>query len=667
MNDSEQQWICLLVCSKASKRINNLYAAYVNGGTHRTTEDLEGLTRSLTGRMRPRVLASLLVLDDMRSQGWSLRMRHGEVQAAPPRALTDLLDQKARIRQQELLKRDEQLAQPSVRAFVTSMEAPRLYKGRWVSVFSLMRDGAELAESLAQAVAGPPEMRAARLKETTDPYIEFVTSTNCCRFTGLRLQDVWRYFRHTWTTQYSSTPGRTMMFVVRDRAVSNHPVVGIGALGSPIVQMSGRDAWIGWEPEVFIASIRATPTARYARWLRQIVTDGLAELHTADLLRTLRIRKRALKAADGALIERLQRYAAAERTRHHRFVRAQDYKYGRSIRGDALWLQRSETPLFRSKRASLLAKLLEARGVLDKYLGSKPTARGLARLLADPAGQAAVRTILRKAKADRVGIAMADITVCGAIAPYNPILGGKLVSMLAASPDVVIEYQRRYKSAVSEIASAMAGRRIARPPRLVLLGTTSLYGSGSSQYNRLRMPASVLGGSENDAVEFIELGRSKSYGTSQFRESTVRALVNVIERSKEGQRVNSIFGEGVSPKFRKLRASLDHLGFPSDALLQHGRPRIIYGVPLATNMRGYLLGLEKRPKYIFPRRASSSAIAEWWRSRWLSKRVERPEVLPAVAAHSLQRPTHHGAKVRLLESVASPSPLPSPDLESIAD
>ncbi|MGZ5889512.1 MAG: Druantia anti-phage system protein DruA [Hyphomicrobium sp.] len=42
------------------------------------------------------------------------------------------------------------------------------------------------------------------------------------------------------------------------------------------------------------------------------------------------------------------------------------------------------------------------------------------------------------------GIAVADITVCGAVQPYNAILGGKLVAMLAASPEIVLEYRRRY-------------------------------------------------------------------------------------------------------------------------------------------------------------------------------------------------------------------------------
>ena len=55
----------------------------------------------------------------------------------------------------------------------------------------------------------------------------------------------------------------------------------------------------------------------------------------------------------------------------------------------------------------------------------------------------ALARILRKAKADRVGTAIADLTICGAIPPYNEVLGGKLLAMLMMSPEVVAEYCRR--------------------------------------------------------------------------------------------------------------------------------------------------------------------------------------------------------------------------------
>ena len=105
------------------------------------------------------------------------------------------------------------------------------------------------------------------------------------------------------------------------------------------------------------------------------------------------------------------------------------------------------------------------------------------------------------AKADRVGTAVADLTVCGALPPYNELLGGKLVAMLATSPEVIAEYRRRYGRTPSVIASSMAGRAVQRSAELVFIGTTSLYGQRPSQYDRISVPCSVAaGGSGGDGT-----------------------------------------------------------------------------------------------------------------------------------------------------------------------
>lgn len=77
--------------------------------------------------------------------------------------------------------------------------------------------------------------------------LEFVTPDAVCKHTGLRLNDIWRYFRHTWVNSYRSVPGRSMMVLVRDAAGPNHLIIGLAALGSSVVQSSVRDAWIGWD------------------------------------------------------------------------------------------------------------------------------------------------------------------------------------------------------------------------------------------------------------------------------------------------------------------------------------------------------------------------------------------------------------------------------------
>jgi hypothetical protein len=629
-------------------------------------ESFEESSPSWPAKDRQILIAAGRVLTDLVEQGWSLRVRSGVVSVRPPAEIqADPLAEKERIRQQELVKRDEQLRQPAVQEFTRGMEKRRLYNGRFVSIFSLVRDGRDLARALREARRACTNGSLEPFDSVIDPYIQFISTGERCALTGLSLQDIWRYFRHTWSNQYTSVPGRTMLFLVRDRAADLHPVIGICALSSPIVQIRERDEWIGWHPSKFIADIRAKPSVKYAKWLVQIVDQALAELYVDDLLAKDVITRRELRSPTAETISRLVKDSADQRTHHNRYARSQDHKreWAEGSSDEEHWEARARTHLFRSKRALALAVLMKARILFTRHLGRGDQAKGLATLLEDSEGVHVVRTLLRKAKGDRVGIAMADISVCGAVAPYSAILGGKLVSMLATSPEVVRAYGDRYRAAKSEIASSMAGRPIVRPSHLVFLGTTSLYGVGSSQYNRIQIPSEVLGQKPGRSIQYQQLGRSESFGTSQFSEETVDALVALVQQTTDGQRVNSIFGEGVSPKLRKVREGLDLLGFQAEALLRHGRRRIVYGITLIENTREFLIGLDRSPKYLIPPKDGATAsrrIATYWKGRWLKRRVESEEVLAAVERHTLAYPISHGARVkRLLDDRQDVFPQPS--------
>lgn len=602
-----------------------------------------------------KLIAALSVLTDLARQRWLVRVTDaGEVEVQRPVGkCLDHHHEKARIRSQELVKRNEQLSEPATRKFIESMASPR---GQQMSVYSLLRDGRELAASLRQLRALTRAERPGALRAVIDPYLQFVEGEERCEYTRLRLQDIWRYFRHTWTNQYVSTPGRTMAFLVRDRSQPNHPVIGIGALGSPIVQIRERDAWLGWHPEAFMEFVTDCPSAELGVWLKKTIDTAIDEIFVADLYAEGLLTARDLQTPSLEVIDGLIAYGEEQREKHHRFVNSPEIKRDlrRERSGDSTehWRARAESHLYKSKRALTLADMLRSRMVLQRYLIGPPSVEAVRRLVASSDGTRMIKNVLRKAKADRVGIAMADITVCGAVAPYSPLLGGKLVSLLAASPEVVDAYQRKYLEQESEIASSMAGRPIVRPSELVFLGTTSLYGVGSSQYNRLRMPAERLGGRLGERLEYVEIGRSEAFGTSHFTTNTVDALVKLVQQSSNGQRVNSIFGEGVSPKLRKLRDGLDQLSLPADALLQHGRARIVYGVPLARNLREYLLGMDLAPDYICrldDPREGTEAISTWWMERWLSSRIESDDVLDEVARHTSVRDGRyllHGACVR---------------------
>lgn len=601
--------------------------------------------RNCLSRPDPRVSAAALVLCDLADQGWGIRVsRSGTISVRPPQRSAELHAEKERVRRQELIKRDEQLSQPSVRRFIAEMESPREYRGQFVSIFSLMRDGAELAEALR--AARPFSGQAGDLSKIIDPYVEVVRSSDRCPHTGLGLGDIWRYFRHTWTNQYTSIPGRTMLVLVRDRAAPFHPVIGIAALSSAIVQIRERDDWIGWQSEQFLETISKKPTLTVARWITNRLESSLAGLYVADFVEDGLYWPALWDKPSEEAIDLLMDESRSRRKDHHRFVKRTEFK--RLGRRDAdEWVARAESDLFRSKRALTLANLLRARAALDPFLYPKPTRTGLRAALENSAARRAIASICRQAKAEAVGTEIADLTVCGAIAPYNSLLGGKLVAALSVSPTVVRAYHERYRDYASEIASAMAGRPIRRRTNLVFVGTTSLYGAGSSQYNRIRVPAAVVGG--RDDISFRQLGRSRSFGTSHFASETVRALVRVAEQRRTGVRVNSIFGEGVNPKLRKVRDGLDQLDWPSEALLQHGRERIIYGVKLVHNLLPYLMGMDEKPDYIFRKNAGADVcrIAAWWQTRWLSPRIQSEEVLTQVADHRTSRPVSHGARVRL--------------------
>ena len=211
-------------------------------------------------------------------------------------------------------------------------------------------------------------------------------------------------------------------------------------------------------------------------------------------------------------------------------------------------------------------------------------------------------------------------------------------------------YSERYGMQKSVIASAMKGAAVVRKPQLVVLGTTSLFGVGSSQYNRIRIPCERIGGYQSEQIVYKELGQSEGYGSYHFGELTIHLVNTMLSRQKDGRRVNSIFGEGVNPRMRKLREGFEVVGLPSDEILRHRNTRIIYGVALARNFSDVLLGLTRRAQYLIPQSSPvqrTQEIAEYWRERWLLGRITRPDILKRVAGHTLIHPVTHGGRVIL--------------------
>jgi hypothetical protein len=178
----------------------------------------------------------------------------------------------------------------------------------------------------------------------------------------------------------------------------------------------------------------------------------------------------------------------------------------------------------------------------------------------------------------------------------------------------------------------MAGRAVYRPAELKVLTTTSLYGNGSSQYNRLRLRAADYPVLDYD-VAWQELAKTAGFGTVHLGSSTVRVLREVSERMYRARRINNRFGEGASPRLRQIREAVEALGIDASSVLHHATPRIFYGCQLHPGAMEELLSLRPGSE---SRGQPASVIGSLWRQRWLTKRIQREDVLASVAGCNAQ-------------------------------
>jgi hypothetical protein len=58
--------------------------------------------------------------------------------------------------------------------------------------------------------------------------------------------ELFRICRYYWSSPYSDYVGRRIKLIIRDESLENRPIIGIAALGSPIIHIPERDKWVGW-------------------------------------------------------------------------------------------------------------------------------------------------------------------------------------------------------------------------------------------------------------------------------------------------------------------------------------------------------------------------------------------------------------------------------------
>lgn len=587
--------------------------------------------------------AICLLIADLLEQGWDVSFEREGIQLKPPgiepSSGQSIEDIKLRIRSALQLARRRQLAEPSVRAFIARMERPTgRQAGVRTSIFDLIDDGKSLSNEFRAIVDLSGAERDAALASLVDPVVEVCHPGKRCDYTGLALNDIWRYFRHTWAHEYRPIPGRQLLVLIRNAARPNRPIMGIAMLASPVMRVSVRDNWIGWLREAAETNVRdgVWQTDDFARSIMTRLSTSIDSVRWDDLVGADEIEMpvdntvlRLEQKAAGAAFARDLELRAHYQTHMEEGGSVKPMRGSVKVTGDeADWRTASEDLLFVRKRAELLAQLLFAKQVFRAANLEGAPAAALAQLFAARTGQRALDIVLAEFRKAGLSSRVADVSICGAVAPYNELLGGKLVALLLASKEIHAHYAERYCDQISVIASQMAGRAISKPADLRVLTTTSLYGVGSSQYNRLSLRATEQNDLQHDLC-WDSIGRSKTggFGTMHLGADTANALRQMAQTRHTSRRVNNRFGEGTSPRLRQIREGLDALGIASDTVLHHATPRLFYACELGSDARMALMGMASNPA----EPATAQAISSAWRRRWLDNRTRRSETLAAIA------------------------------------
>ena len=563
-------------------------------------------------------------------------------------------EMKSRIRDTLVSARDKQLREEDTQSFVREMETPSVHGGdgepRKTSVQDLFLSPSSLVSDLRSFAEAPVHEKLAQLQDIIQPYLQFVDSDKKDQFTGLRRLDIWRYARCTWSIPHKQTPGRRMRYLVRDAARENHPIIGIGAICSGVMQLTPRDREIGWSPlalaqpkrvkNYISEELEEEPTKQRVQEVREKkfeevlgqdaweVVNSLASqldraldyLYVQDFLDENIVSTSDLESPSAECLQSIEKKkeTIANANSNQGFTSTDDYE------------RDAQSSLYTRKRATALKRILSAKRDLQTFARehNESSNADLRRsIVSNGDVRRALKMALRTVKKRRIAGLM-DITTCGAVPPYNEVLGGKLLSFLMASPKVIAKYRQRYKDQESVIASRMKGEAVVRSPELVLLSTTSLYAVGSSQYNRLKAPTA------NGELRYEEIGKSSGHGHIHISERTFQTLKELLdelnEDDGESNRPNNRFGNGVNYKMRTIKAALSEIGLKP--LHQHEHPRLIYLVPLAKNWREYLTGKDDTPEYLYADteenpEAETQALIDYWKLRWFYKRAQKDFII----------------------------------------
>ena len=563
----------------------------------------------------------------------------------------NLEETKEKMRRVQKINRDKQIRSVEIQRFIQRMERPKNIGNEEKSVLSLIDNGKELAEIFKDISQLDEEKKISLLKKIINPEIVicypedplFKEEQNNCPYTGLRLGDIWKYFRLTWSNEYKSVPGKSFPILIRNAARPNKPIMGIAMLRSAALSDEAREDAIGWTDE---ATIRKKIYSKEIEidFVVKAMVDCLNE--QIDNIRSDDfdfLNSKLIKEPNDEAIKKLKQIYEDEYKRRKSDLKNEKKKPPRiSAFEPEDWMKESEEAVFKKKRAIKLSRFLEIRKAFNEANIKKDPARGYATLIhpSNKKGNELISAALREIKTKALAENIMDLGVCGAIAPYSELIGGKLIAALMGSTEVRTLFKSRYNGKrykfPSIIASSSKGKAVYRDANLMCLTTTSLYGVASSQYNKIKFLKKDFPELEtdviwNEAKKNKQSQKTKGQGVYHFSNETSK-LLNILTRKKKGYvEVNNKFGEGTSPKLRKARVGIDCLidysksNIQLDIFFAHSMQRKNYVFFHEKNILKKIIDQKKNFSNVSSSKAES--ITSAWIKRWLIKRISRNETL----------------------------------------
>ncbi|MDC3007074.1 DUF4338 domain-containing protein [Candidatus Pelagibacter sp.] len=578
-----------------------------------------------TDSLKFKTFCSLLA--DLVDLGWSIEITRKGFEISPPKYVkSDEAKIKARNSNWRAAENDIRNLQDVT--FINKLRKPPV-GSKNKSIDLLVDNGDELKKLFEEVNSLKDENeKVEALKKIIKPEIQHCFLDETCSFTGLRLMDVWRYFRLTWSMPYQTSNARTMPFLVRNGARPNKPIIGIFQLVNPFFNNTGRNSFLRWDN--YLSAVQEIKNKNLtveelADAFLQSIHKSIKETRFDDLIDDHNLIKKPTQKVISKLTDLAEQYRIEENEEEKIQFKKIKIKTRREVETP---LTKSSEKMYLKKRSKRLSKLLFARMIFNEYNLKKNPKKAITIMLQIKDGQRAMNIALEYIRQGIYSTQAADLNVCGSIAPYNELLGGKLVTLLSTSKNVMEKYDENYKKEKSIISSAVAGRDIIKPSKLLFLTVSSLYDIASSQYNRLKLYQKDYPKLKTDLI-FHEAGFTEGIGSYHISQKTSDLMNDLTGKVKKYEK-KSISGKGHSHKIRKIIIGLRILNLKQEHIMMHNQKRrnYVFFHKNKKNIIKYLYGLKKIEN--FNHCSPDLSITDAWIKRWVIKRIQRKESLEKI-------------------------------------